>query len=121
MDTGFLLSRIKEEWTPPTTTPALWPTAWPNGPVITAAIIMVFVFGSFLLESERHQDLRPRPRQRRAHRRHHRPHAPRAGHDGAGRLQLVMPKWLDHPAQDRRRGHAPHEPTDEPELVGASR
>ena len=90
----FLLSRIKEEWTsaPATTATSVADGLAKTARVITAAAaIMVFVFGSFLLESEpRHQAVRPRPGQRRAPRRHRRPHAAGAGHDGAaGRPELV--------------------------------
>ena len=109
----FLLSRIKEEWdhTHDNARAVADGLAKTARVITAAAIIMVFVFGSFLLESERvDQDLRPRPGQRRAHRRHHRPHAARAGHDGAARRpQLVAAEVArPHPAEDRRRGRPPH-------------
>ncbi len=84
----FLLSRIKEEWDRThNNAAAVADGLAKTARVITAAaLIMVFVFGSFLLESERViKHLRPRPGQRRADRRHHRAHAARAGHHGAAR------------------------------------
>ena len=59
--------------------------------ITAAAAIMVFVFGSFVLERRpRRQAVRRRPGRRRAHRRHHRPHGARARHHGAARRpQLV--------------------------------
>ena len=109
----FLLSRIKEEWlrTGDSHTSVADGLAHTARVITAAAAIMVFVFGSFLLEDEPRREAHGRrPRRRRVPRRHHRPHGAGARHHGAARRpQLVAPPLArPDPAPRRRRRGPPH-------------
>ena len=105
----FLLSRIREEYdrTGNNATAVADGLALTARVITAAALIMFFVFGSFVLGPEVALEAHgTRARDRGAHRRHHRAHGARAGDDGiAGRLELVVAEVArSHPPARARRG-----------------
>ena len=113
----FLLSRMKEEYhrTGDSHISVANGLAATARVITAAAAIMVFVFGSFLLENDRTlQAVRHRPGAGDPPRRHHRPHAARAGHDGAARRPQLVAAEVARPAhpEHRRRGHTPTRSSD---------
>ncbi len=104
----FLLSRVREEWvrTGDSRTSVADGLASTARVISAAAAIMVFLFGSFLLEQDRIIKLFGLGLAVAvAARRHHHPHAPGAGHHGApGRQELVAAEVArEDPAQGQRR------------------
>ena len=106
----FLLSRVKEEWhrTGDSHTSVANGLAATARVITAAAAIMVFVFGSFLLENDRTFKLfgvglatADPPR------RHHRPDAPRARHHGAARRPQLVAAAVARPdpPEHQHRGH----------------
>ncbi len=105
----FLLSRIKEEYdrTGDSHTSVADGLAATARVITAAAAIMVFVFGSFLLESNRVIKLMGAgPERGGAARRHRGPHAAGPGDHGAARRQelVAAPLARPAPAPRRRRG-----------------
>ncbi len=97
----FLLSRVREEWhrTGDSRTSVADGLAATARVITAAAAIMVFVFGSFLLEIDRvDQAHGHRAGRRRAARRHHRPDGAGAGHHGAARRPELVAAPLARPA-----------------------
>ena len=108
----FLLSRVREEWkrTGDSRLSVADGLAATARVITAAALIMVFVFGSFLLEADRISKLFGLGLAVAVlHRRHRRPAPPGARHHGApGRQELVAAEVArQDPARRRRRGPRP--------------
>ena len=125
----FLLQRIREEYdrTGDNATAVADGLAGTARVITAAALIMVFVFGSFVLVGPpRAQAHRARPRGRGRDRRDDRPHRPRARDDGAARRrELVAPRWMQRIVPRIRIEEAQADPETPPvredELVGVGR